>query len=445
MKQKLLLFALLGSSVFTLVGQNGTRPDEAKVILGSEVVRTINVIANDNAIAGKTYQLENVYKTTTKNIIVARVGTNATYQAKHSDAQNDTFYYVAREINSGSLDTNYVVIKKDVLSYDLRPGDANKDNICNNIDVLNIGIAYGKSEIPREGLFLTDSWTLVKAYDWPLTNVKSNYRFSDANGDGTIDSAGDVSTIIKNYNQSVGFQNIHYSPTGGESFQIISSDTVKTETSTSNITLSINLGSNNSKLERVYGLAFTLKYNPQIIQSYNIKFKASRWFNDNESSLNFGKVNANDGELDITIVRKSGNGGIGFGELGVIDVVIEDILQSIDMSFVITKPVLIDSVYNVLPITLPSPKPIHIVKKVSSQINHAQINSGLKYNLTNQILTLRNENSKHIEVSIVSILGKEISKRVLAPNQTIDIDTNLWPSGIYFLKTANEVFKIHLK
>ena len=58
MKQKLLLFALLGSSVFTLMGQNGTRPDEAKVILGSEVVRTINIIANDNAnnSSGWTYR-----------------------------------------------------------------------------------------------------------------------------------------------------------------------------------------------------------------------------------------------------------------------------------------------------------------------------------------------------------------------------------------------------
>lgn len=449
MKQKLLLSALLCSSAFALIGQNGTRPDEARVIQESEVIRSINVLVNDDAIAGKTYQLQSVYKTTPKNIIIANVGTNVTYQAKHSDLQNDTFYYIAKEINSGLLDTNYVVIKKDALSYDLRPGDANKDNICNNIDVLNIGLAYGKSEIAREGLFFTNDWTLVKAYDWSLTNMKSNYRFSDANGDGTIDSLGDVATIVKNYNEKIGIQNIHYSPTGGESFQIIAPDTVKFDANTGNFTVKVNLGNSTKAIERAYGIAFTIKYNPLHIQPNNISFQASSWFRDNAKTLNFSRVNASEGELDLTIVRKTGIGGTGAGELGVINVVIEDVLggitDGINTNFEIIKPVLIDSVYNVLPVTLPSPKPVNVVKKLSSQINTAQKNSGLRYYLANQILTLKNENTKPIEVSIVNILGKEISKRVLAPNQTIDTDTNMWSSGIYFLRTASEAYKIHLK
>jgi hypothetical protein len=449
MKQKLLLSAILCSSAFTLIGQNGTRPDEARVILRSEVIRTINVLANDDAVIGKTYQLDSVYKTSTKNFIINKVGQTATYQDKDHGNQNDTFYYRAKEINSGALETNYIVIKKDDLLRDLRPGDANKDNICNNIDVLNIGIAYGFTEIAREGIYFNDNWVPVSAYDWSLTNMKSNYRYSDANGDGTIDSMGDISTILKNYNQQIDVVNVHFSPSGGESFQIAAPDSVKFDANTGNFTVKVNLGSSIKAIERAYGIAFTIKYNPLHIKPNNISFKASSWFRDNAKTLNFSRVNASEGELDLTIVRKTGMGGTGVGELGVIDVVIEDVLggitDGINTNFEIIKPVLIDSVYNLLPVTLPSPKPVHIVKKLSSQINTAQKNSGLRYYLANQILTLKNESIKPIEVSIVNILGKEVSKRILAPNQMIDTDTQLWSSGIYFLRTASEAYKIHLK
>lgn len=449
MKQKLLLSAILCSSAFTLIGQNGTRPDEARVILRSEVIRTINVLANDDAVIGKTYQLDSVYKTSTKNFIINKVGQTATYQDKDHGNQNDTFYYRAKEINSGALETNYIVIKKDDLPRDLRPGDANKDNICNNIDVLNIGIAYGFTEIAREGIYFNDNWVPVSAYDWSLTNMKSNYRYSDANGDGTIDSMGDISTILKNYNQQIDVVNVHFSPSGGESFQIAAPDSVKFDANTGNFTVKVNLGSSIKAIERAYGIAFTIKYNPLHIKPNNISFKASSWFRDNAKTLNFSRVNASEGELDLTIVRKTGMGGTGVGELGVIDVVIEDVLggitDGINTNFEIIKPVLIDSVYNLLPVTLPSPKPVHIVKKLSSQINTAQKNSELRYYLANQILTLKNESIKPIEVSIVNILGKEVSKRILAPNQMIDTDTQLWSSGIYFLRTASEAYKIHLK
>lgn len=449
MKQKLLLSAFFYSSVIALLGQNGTRPDAAKVIIGSEVVRTINVLVNDNAVTSKIYQLDTVYKTSTKNFIVNKVGQNATYQDKDHGSQNDTFYYIAKDINSGLFDTNSVVITKDFQSQDLFPGDANKDNICNNVDVLNIGIAYGINEMPREGKYLTDSWIKVAAYDWTLTNMKSNYRFSDANGDGTVDSLGDIGTIYKNYHQRNGFYNVHYSPLGGESFQIIAPDTVKFDSSKVSFTIKINLGSVTKAIESAYGIAFTVKYDPTHLSANNLNFSASNWFKDNAKTLNFNRINAGEGEIDITIVRKSGVGSVGAGELGVIDIIDMDVLggifDRITTSFEITKPVLIDSVYNVLPVTLPAPKPVHVIKKSSSQISNSQKGSGLRYFLQDQRLTMRNENIKPIEVSIFNILGKEISKKIIAPSQTIEADTELWSSGIYFLRTANEAYKISVK
>ena len=238
---------------------------------------------------------------------------------------------------------------------------------------------------------------------------------------------------------------MHYSPTGGQSFHIVLPDTIKLESSVKSFQFGIHLGTSTNKVPNSYGIAFTLKFNQIYINPDKIKFKASKWFTDQESTLNFTKVNNGSGEIDITIVRKSGKNGDGLGELGIVDIVEIDVLQGIDMDFEILKPVLIDSVYNVLPVTLPSPKPVHVVKKSSSQINNANQNGGLRYYQNDRTLTLKNENSKPLEVSIVNILGKEISKRVLAPNQLIDTDTNLWSSGIYFLKISGEAYKIHVK
>ena len=301
----------------------------------------------------------------------------------------------------------------------------------------------------REGKFLTTNWEAVSAYDWTQTNNKSNFRFSDANGDGLVDSAGDVGTILKNYNRSIGLTNVHSSPTGGQSFSIILPDTIKLESSINPFQFAIHLGSATNKVSNSYGLAFTLKFNQAYINQDKITFKASKWYTDQESTLNFTKVNNGNGEVDIVIVRKSGKNSDGAGELGIVDIVEIDVLgglvDPINTSFEILKPVLIDSIYNVLPVTLAAPKTVHVVKKSSSKINTAQRNSGLKYYQNDQTLTLKNENSKSQEVSILNILGKEISKRVLAPNQTIETDTNLWSSGIYFLKTSGEAYKIHVK
>lgn len=448
MDKKLLKLLIIFIGFQSMKGQNGTRPDSDKVIVGSQVVRTIAVLANDNAVAGKNYQLTSVFHSVTSpstNIDIAVSGNNVTYKDKQNSANTDTFFYVAKDLISGISDTNYVVITKDNLNYDLYPGDANKDNICNNIDVLNIGIAYGKAQIVREGIFLTNDWLPVKAYDWTLSNNKSNYRYSDANGDGTVDSLGDVGTIYKNYNRTISTTNITYSPTGGQSFQIIVSDTFKVASPSSSFQIKINLGSTSTKILNAYGISFTVKYDTSILKANKINFSASKWFSDQSTTLNFSKINELKGEIDLTIVRKSGNNDAGFGELGVIDVVIDDILGGLagglNTNFEVTKAVLIDSTYNLLPVTLPSPKSVY-VKKSSSGISNSQTIKSLNYYFNSEDgLVLENKKSSTLEIAIYNILGKKITSKFLSPYQSSDVDVSSWSQGIYFIKTNSEVYK----
>lgn len=456
MNRKLLYTILLPLCISHLVAQNGTRPDDSKVILKSAVIRNINVIANDNAVAGKSYQLISVFHSTTSpasDIEIAVLNTTtATYKAIHGDTRNDTFFYVARDINSATLDTNYVVVKIDDLNVDLRPGDANKDQICNNIDVLNVGIAYGRSEIAREGVYLTNDWLPLRAYDWSLTNIKSNYRYSDANGDGIVDSIGDVGTIYKNYNRQEAFTNVEYSPIGGQKFTINTLDTLYVDATSATLPIRIDLGNSTSMVNSAYGLAFTLQYNSSHFKAENIQFKPSQWFTDGEKTLNFSIINIaspNVGELDITMVRKSGKNGSGSGELGVVHIIVEDILggivDGINTNIEILKPVLIDSNYKILPVTIPNPKSVHIVKKSSSQIQNTKQNKSLNYMVSDRWLSVKNESPQGQEISVVNLLGKLVSKKSLNPMQDIAIDISTWSKGIYFIQSANEAFKFIIK
>jgi hypothetical protein len=452
MINKLLTLIILLIASQAIQAQNGTRPDTEKVIVGSQVVRSIPVLNNDNLVAGKNYQLIGVFNSVTSPSNVAQLGMNgnlATYKELQSGSNPDTFFYIAKDLNSNTNDTNYVLITKDALNLDLYPGDANKDNICNHIDVLNIGIAYGKNQIIREGIFLNNDWAPVKAYDWTFSNLKSNYRYSDANGDGIVDSLGDVGTVVKNYNRFIGTTNISYSPTGGQAFQVIAPDTVLVNSPNSTFQLKINLGSSANKVANAYGLSFTIRCDTALTKPGKINFKASKWFNDQQSTLNFTKINYNTGELELTVVRKNGLNDNGSGEFGVVDVVVEDILDIIKSGFnsifIIEKAVLIDSNYNLLPITLPVSKPVYLKKSTSQIQNTTTVKSLYYYINADNNLYLENKYTKTLEVQIFNILGKQIQQKQLSANQTIEINTSSWGQGIYFIKTQTEIYKLMIK
>jgi hypothetical protein len=148
-------------------------------------------------------------------------------------------------------------------------------------------------------------------------------------------------------------------------------------------------------------------------------------------------------------VRKNGKNDNGSGEFGVVEVVVEDVLDVINTgfksNFTIEKAVLIDSNYNLLPITLPAAMPIYL-KKSTSQIQTVSNIKSLNYYInSNDNLYLENKRNSSLEVQIFNILGKQIQSKQLQANQASEINTNSWGQGIYFIKSKNETYKIMIK
>lgn len=445
MRIRILFLSMLVFGFGSLFAQNGTQPDSARVIVGSQANISIAVLLNDNLNTNKDYELVSVYKSTTSTSVNISVnGSNAQYQDPQGTTNNDTFFYVVRDKNTSTFDTNYVVVRKSDLLADLKPGDANNDNICNNLDVLNIGVAFSQSGIAREGIFKTTNWGVVKAFNWTGNN-SFNYKFADANGDGIIDSTGDVSTIVKNYNQTINIPSQAYSPLGGKSFVLTCLDTFKVTNTEKSFQISVALGAQNDRIANSYGIAFTINYDTSFMKAQKIKFLPSNWFLNNTNVLQFSFNNSKSGELDIAISQKNGLNSSGGGEMGIIEIVIEDVLGLIDGTkpkFNISKALLVDSNMNKIPLILPAAAKEVVVKKLTSKVLNSSKNNILKAYYQNQNVIIESANFEQ-EVFIYNILGKEVSKlTALKPDQKYTIDFSNMNSGIYLIKSNDSTLKL---
>lgn len=83
----------------------------------------------------------------------------------------------------------------------LFPGDTNNDGFCNYLDILPVGILYGRAFTPRD--IMTLEWVPSEGATWPefLPVSRVNAGFADCNGDGFIDEA-DVLALALNYDSS---------------------------------------------------------------------------------------------------------------------------------------------------------------------------------------------------------------------------------------------------
>lgn len=442
------IFTLLGLGILIQVNaqSNGTVADFSTAIIGSKVVRTINVIANDNTVATKTYTLDTFFYSKSSfppNFSISKSGNNLIIQDIEGKVNPDTAFYIAIDQN-GNRDTNVLILNKANINPDLYPGDCNKDQICNNIDVLNIGIAYGKSEIEREGIYKTDVWGPIRAYNWAQSSAVSNHKFADADGNGTVDSLTDIAVVYKNYNAlSNTSSNVAYSPTGGDLFYIKTNDTFTVQSNQNNFQIELGLGTNGTT--RSYGVAFTLKYDTTIFKSNQIQFNPSKWYTDQHNTLNFSRVNHSTGEIDFAIVRRNGSNEVGSGKLGVIDVVVVDILigltNGVNTNFKIEKAVLIDSGYNLIPVTIGTPKPVFVVKKSSSAI---QVGSSSNFTIGQTVdhINISSISNKKSEVKVYNIFGSLVHRSSDWNGNAIRIETRHWNPGIYLIQYLNEVIKI---
>ncbi|HKR05338.1 MAG TPA: T9SS type A sorting domain-containing protein, partial [Bacteroidia bacterium] len=144
------------------------------------------------------------------------------------------------------------------------PGDANYDLICDNFDLLNIGIAFNETGPARPGASL--SWVAQPEADWNSQFINMiNVKHADCDGNGVVNAA-DTIAVSQNYGLTHPFR------LGSPNNTVLSGPPLYFDASGisfspgSTVSIPIKLGTSNNPIN-VYGIAFTVNYDPAMVQT----------------------------------------------------------------------------------------------------------------------------------------------------------------------------------
>ncbi len=203
------------------------------------------------------------------------------------------------------------------------PGDTDDNGVVDNFDALNIGLAINSGGPTRPNASLT--WEAQPAPDWLFSTPDgSNYKHSDTDGNGLID-LNDTLAISLNWGEEHQFTNENPDENrllGDVPFYLEPDTLIEGQT----INLPIILGTDEMSAEDVYGLAFSLNYNPEII-AMNSAFVelGSSWLGTPDVDMFILQKDFHSmGRTDIGLSRIDGMNVSGSGAIGQFIVTIED-------------------------------------------------------------------------------------------------------------------------
>jgi hypothetical protein len=215
----------------------------------------------------------------------------------------------------------------------LWPGDTDNNGIVNQYDLLNLGLAYGASGPART---LSTDWTPFYLEDWGESTPTSTVDFKhiDTDGNGQINSLDTVAiahnwgslTDFWNEEEEVGFQE----PVPQNNLTLnapfyIQSDTVAVEET---VSLNIILGEESNPVIDVYGLAFTITFDPEVVVpgSVHANFENSWFGTPNQDMITIYKEDYEVGKLHVAITRIDGQDVSGYDKLGEMNITIKDVI-----------------------------------------------------------------------------------------------------------------------
>ncbi|MDQ3112444.1 MAG: T9SS type A sorting domain-containing protein, partial [Bacteroidota bacterium] len=200
-------------------------------------------------------------------------------------------------------------------TIDVWPGDANRDLVADNLDLLAIGVAFGQTRTPRANA--SNNWTAQPSWIWEILFANaSDIVNADCDGDGTI-GFGDTTAVLLNYSlthparlaapdsiQSVGLPFYFSVP----SYPVPAGDTTS---------IGLMLGDVNAQANNIYGIAFTMHYtaNAIVTGSTWLEFTNS-WLAPTGYVVYLLKDFPAQHEMDLAICRIDHTNMSGAGEIG---------------------------------------------------------------------------------------------------------------------------------
>lgn len=214
---------------------------------------------------------------------------------------------------------------------DVWPGDANYDLNCDNLDILNIGIAFGETGPVRSSASV--NWIAQPANDfgnWFSTAV--NMKHADCDGNGIIDY-DDTLAVSQNYslNHPARFADMpnHIDSQLPPLVLTASPDTVAPSAT---VFVDVRLGTAVLPVDSLYGIAFSVHYDPALMDATTLHADfAGSWLGSiGTDMIGFVRNNPVEGRVDFALCRTDHQNIYGgFGHLVLFDVVVVDNISTV--------------------------------------------------------------------------------------------------------------------
>lgn len=226
-------------------------------------------------------------------------------------------------VTISSIGTASTLVKTAIIGLNgcVWPGDSDNNTVANNWDLLPIALAYGQQGFARNPA--SSNWGGFYATNWNVVGALAglpDYKHIDCDGNGLID-LNDAAAIAQNYGQSY----VRSSSTVGQLPIYVNSATGSPK---DKMAIPINLGTVTNVAADVYGLAFTINYDADLVEygSVDADFLVSWLGNDlMDIRYDFGQQ----GKLEVAVARKDRINVNGYGQIGTLFFTIrEDILRS---------------------------------------------------------------------------------------------------------------------
>ena len=326
---------------------------------------------------------------------------------------------------------------------DVWPGDADNNFNVSMYDLFPIGIAYGATGPARANASV--NWVAQPASNWSqVFDNTMNYKYADANGDGTVDSA-DVAVVYQNYGL------IHQktlSPAISAEGALKIKLTSDTLWQGQQISAEILLGDEDVLIPNLYGIAFKLNFNSKYIEAGSVRFTPSNWMGStSNNSLIYFEKEVNNG-IEIALSKTDQKNISGYGKLGTLEFQIKDSLATgipfDDLVFIFSGIKAITKNYIDIPVEAAST--FVKIESTPTGIDKIIKASDIKIypNPANDAITVETAGGKFDQLTFFDIQGKVIYQSHIEKGKAI-IDVKDLPAGVYIVNLKGEAGSISKK
>lgn len=323
------------------------------------------------------------------------------------------------------------------------PGDADGNGVVDQFDLLPLGLAYGTRGTARPNAQIT--WERHNTQKWgtPLINTNIDLAFVDADGNGQIDAA-DTTALARNWQREHGdgLPKLYQPEIRGSGASLfIDADTVL---SGPGQWFPLELGTADKVAENVYGLAFSVSYDPAQVQETELSFSAeSSWLGTlGQNLIAFQRNNPVEGRIDVALTRTDGRNVSGYGRIGKVKITIEDVILNLrdgenpKIQLGIENVRLINNADQIIPVT-PLPSTPTAKKGTTTSAYDPYLDARIRVypQPARDQLFLDYGDLRLRSVQLLQIDGKALSG-VLVPQRSLSLAGI--PNGIYLLKVVAE-------